>query len=343
MELVKSHTTSIKGIAILLMLWHHLFLSTVEYGVWANSFSSIAKLCVALFLFVSGYGLTKQYSKLEKPHVKNTIKFLVLRYLKFFLPYWFCFAIIVAVGNVFGYGFADAYPPSRNTLKCFLLDTFGQMGYASYLPTWWFNKMILQLYLVFPLLYLMVLNKYVALASMVAIFVMQPHALQLPGNVFFVVEGGLPAFFVGMMVAKHHWLPQPDGKATRIVAGVVAAVLCFGLAVWHQSGLGVYYTILIRAVMAVSIAYLFSLISSNFAPLQYIGQFATTMYLLHTLFLKLILNMVYAPRYPILIFLWFLALSLAGAVLIGYLQKWVRYDKLQGFVFGKAERLFSLL
>lgn len=59
MELTKQDTIAIKGIAILLMLWHHLFLSTVEYGVCANSFSSIAKLCVALFLFVSGYGLTK--------------------------------------------------------------------------------------------------------------------------------------------------------------------------------------------------------------------------------------------------------------------------------------------
>ena len=339
MELVKSHTTSIKGIAILLMLWHHLFLSTVEYGVWANSFSSIAKLCVALFLFVSGYGLTKQYAKLEKPYLKNTVKFLVLRYLKFFLPYWFCFAIIVAVGNAFGYGFADAYPPSRNTLKCFLLDIWGQMGYASYLPTWWFNKMILQLYLVFPLLYLLVRNRYVALVALAAIAVMQPNALRLPGNIFFVVEGGLPAFFVGMMMAKHQWVPQPDGKATRIVAGVVAAVLCFGLAVWHQSGIAVYYAILIRAVMAVSVAYLFSLSSSQFAPLQYVGQLATTMYLLHTLFLKLIPNVVYAPRFPILIFFWFLVFSLAGAMLIGYLQKRVRYDNLQGSVLGKVERV----
>ena len=339
MELVKKDTTAIKGIAILLMLWHHLFLSSAEYGAWANFFAGIAKLCVALFLFVSGYGLTKQYSKVEKPYFKNTVKFLALRYLKFFLPYWFCFAVIVAIGNAFGYGLADAYPPSRNVLKCFLLDVFGQMGYASYIPTWWFNKMILQLYLVFPLLYLVVRNRYVALVALAAIAVMQPNALRLPGNIFFVVEGGLPAFFVGMMMAKHQWLPQPDGKATRIVAGVIAVVLCFGLAVWHQSGLGVYYTILIRAAMAVSVAYLFSLSSSQFAPLQYVGQLATTMYLLHTLFLKLIPDVVYAPRYPILIFLWFLALSLAGAVLIGYLQKWIRYDKLQAFILDKVKRI----
>lgn len=212
------------------------------------------------------------------------------------------------------------------------------MGYASYLPTWWFNKMILQLYLVFPLLVLLVRNRYVALVALAAIAVMQPNALRLPGNIFFVVEGGLPVFFVGMMMAKHQWLPQPDDKS-RIVAAIIALFACIALAFLHQSGIGVYYAILIRAAMAVSVAYLFSLTSSQFAPLQYVGQLATTMYLLHTLFFKLIPNVVYAPRYPILIFFWFLALSLAGAMLIGYLQKLVRYDKLQGFVLGKVERI----
>lgn len=339
MELSKNDTTAIKVIAILLMLWHHLFLSTTEYGTWANSFAGIAKLCVALFLFVSGYGLTKQYSKLENPYFRNTIKFLALRYLKFFLPYWFCFTVIVTVGNVFGYGFADAYPPSRNTLKCFLLDIWGQMGYDSYLKTWWFNKMILQLYLVFPLLYLLVRNKYVALAGLAAIAVMQPNALRLPGNIFCVVEGGLPAFFVGMMVAKHSWLPKVEGKTAKIVASIVSVLLLVGLAMLHQSGIGVYYVILVRAVMAAVVVYLYSLTKGKLLPIQYVGQFATTMYLLHTLFLKLIPDVVYAPRYPILIFLWFLVLSMAGAMLITYLQKLVRYDKLQAFVLDKVNRI----
>lgn len=339
MELSKADTTAIKGIAILLMLWHHLFLSTAEYGAWANSFAGMAKLCVTLFLFVSGYGLTKQYSKLEKPYFKNTLKFLALRYLKFFLPYWFCFVVIVAVGNAFGYGFADAYPSSRNTLKCFLLDIWGQMGYASYLSTWWFNKMILQLYLVFPLLYLLVRNKYVALAGLAAIALMQPNALRLPGNIFCVVEGGLPAFFVGMMMAKHSWLPKSEGKTAKIVAIVVSVLLIVGLAMLHQSDIGIYYVILVRAVMVVVVVYFYSLTMSKLSPIQHVGQFATTMYLLHTLFLKLIPNVVYAPRYPILIFLWFFVLSMAGAMLITYLQKVVRYDKLQTFVLDKVNRI----
>ncbi len=77
MELSKSDTTAIKGIAILLMLWHHLFLNTIAYGILTHSLAVVFKVCVALFLFVSGYGLTKQYSQLEKPYFKSLFKFQV--------------------------------------------------------------------------------------------------------------------------------------------------------------------------------------------------------------------------------------------------------------------------
>lgn len=254
MELSKQDTTAIKGIAICLMLWHHLFLSTAEYGNVAHSLAQVFKVCVALFLFVSGYGLTKQYSKMEKPYFKNTFKFLLKRYVNFFLPYWFCFILVVLVGNLVGFTFEDVYPTSRNTLKCFLLDAWGLMGWGSYLSTWWFNKMILQLYLVFPLLYQLVRNKYVALVVLAVIGVMQPHALQLPGNIFCVIEGGIPAFFLGMIAAKHQFVPTPKTWSWRIFMLAISVALCVGLAMLHQTkGIGAYGAILVRALLAFSI------------------------------------------------------------------------------------------
>ena len=76
MELSKEDTASVKGIAILFMLWHHLFLNVPDYGTLTHSMAIVAKVCVALFLFVSGYGLTKQYVGLEKRNVQTTIRFL---------------------------------------------------------------------------------------------------------------------------------------------------------------------------------------------------------------------------------------------------------------------------
>lgn len=336
MELSKQDTTAIKGIAICLMLWHHLFLRTVEFGNIAHSLAQVFKVCVALFLFVSGYGLTKQYSKLGKPYFKNTVKFLLKRYVNFFLPYWFCFVLVVLVGNLAGFTFQDAYPASRNTLKCFLLDVCGLMGWESYLTTWWFNKLIIQLYLLFPLLFFVVKNKYTAMLGLVVVVALQ---LIRPVRLFCLEEGGVPAFFLGMIAAKHQFLPNPTNRRWRILMLTISVALCVGLATLHQTqGMGAYGAVFIRALLALSIVCMYVCIPTSGMALRFVGKYATIMYLTHTLFQQLIPNIIYSLPYSILVFMLFLAISLGVAVLIEWMQRLVKYDKLQIAIVKKVEK-----
>ena len=66
----KNETVKIKGFAILLMMWHHLFgcgtFLVLESNTWLGSdFDYIigrsGKICIALFVVLSGYGLYKSY------------------------------------------------------------------------------------------------------------------------------------------------------------------------------------------------------------------------------------------------------------------------------------------
>ena len=330
MELSKADTTAIKGIAILLMLWHHLFLNTMTYGAFAHSLAVVFKVCVALFLFVSGYGLTKQYSKLGKPWLKNTLKFLLRRYINFFLSYWFCFVLVVLVGNMFGFTFQDAYPASRNTLKCVILDVFGQMGYDSYLHPWWFNKMIIQLYLVFPVLFLVLRNKYATLACLVSVVVLQLFAKRVPGNIFFVVEGGLPAFFLGMMAAHYRFVPELKGNNSKKILFVASLLSCMGLCVIHLFLVkDPYVAVLIRAMMALCIIVAYKSIGNqHVSVLGFVGKYATIMYLTHILFVNLISDVIYGAKYAVLIFVVFVTVCLIAAMLIDGLEKLSRYNKL---------------
>lgn len=59
-----NETNAIKGIAIIAMLVHHLFYEHPEYGEPTFQLALIGKVCVAIFLFLSGYGLSVQYSKI---------------------------------------------------------------------------------------------------------------------------------------------------------------------------------------------------------------------------------------------------------------------------------------
>ena len=331
MELSRSDTTAIKGIAILLMLWHHLFLNTMAYGTLTHSLAVVFKVCVALFLFVSGYGLTKQYSQLEKPYFKNTVKFLLRRYANFFLSYWFCFVLVVVVGNVCGYSFSEVYPAGRNTLKCVLLDVAGQMGYDSYLNPWWFNKMIIQLYLVFPVLFLLIRNQYLSWIGLALVIVVQLYAKNIPGHVFFIVEGGLPAFYLGMLSVRCRVTPGSNEKKWMPLLFFVGLLVCIGLAVLHVMVVkDPYVAVLLRASMAfcVIVAYK-SIGDKHISVLEFVGKYATIMYLTHILFVKLIPGVIYGAKYSVLIFVVFVAFCLVTAMLIDALEKLSRYDRLR--------------
>lgn len=331
MELNKTDTAAIKGIAILLMLWHHLFLNTMAYGSLTHSLAVVFKVCVALFLFVSGYGLTKQYSQLEKPYFKNTLKFLLRRYVNFFLPYWFCFVLVVVVGNVCGYTFSDAYPAGRNTIKCVLLDVAGQMGYDSYLNPWWFNKMIIQLYLVFPLLFLIIRNKYLSWVGFALIIVVQLYAKNTPGHLFFIVEGGLPAFYLGMLCARCRLVPEANDGKWRLLLLLAGLLVCIGLAVLHLMIVkDPYVAVLIRALMALCIIVVYkSFGNQQVSALEFVGKYATIMYLIHMLFIKLIPGVIYGVKYSVLVFMLFVAVCLLAAMLVDAMEKLFHYDRLR--------------
>ena len=332
MELSKSDTACIKGIAILFMLGHHLFLNTTKYGALTLWLAVVFKVCVALFLFVSGYGMTKQYGSLERRNIRSTMKMLLRRFINFFLPYWFCFVLVVVIGHLWGITFQDVYPATRNTVKCAVLDFFGQMGYHSYLKPWWFNKMILQLYLVFPFLYLIIRNKYSALVGFMAVIPLQLFAKSIPGNAFFLVEGGIPAFYLGMLTAQHGIIPSIPQKSWRIVLASVTVLLLIGLALLHNHVLpsSPYQAILIRALMAFLIVLAFKFIDSrHVSVLSFLGRYSTIMYLTHVLLLFMIPKILFFPRYSFLALLVFSIASLLMAMSIEWLQKVLRYDKLR--------------
>lgn len=81
----KEKTMIVKGVAIILMLIHHLFydygnienfsllFDNLEADFWVTS-SYISKVCVAIFAVLSGYGLSKSYKRKGE---NNLIEFVI--------------------------------------------------------------------------------------------------------------------------------------------------------------------------------------------------------------------------------------------------------------------------
>lgn len=155
LALTRQDTAVLKGIAICAMLCHHLYgypPDGVEpYSGMLAWFGVLGKVCVALFLFCSGYGLATNY----KPQsLLDDIKFIAKRLVKFYANYWVIFLIFVPITIfVFHRSLGDAYGEDSSIYWCLCKDVLGLQGYESYNVTWWFNLLIIILYLLFPILY----------------------------------------------------------------------------------------------------------------------------------------------------------------------------------------------
>ena len=54
-----SITNASKGMALMLILWHHLFYEKPEVGFWVYQSALLAKVCVGIYVVLSGYGLAE--------------------------------------------------------------------------------------------------------------------------------------------------------------------------------------------------------------------------------------------------------------------------------------------
>lgn len=156
-SLTRQDTSAMKGIAICAMLCHHLYafppIGVESYTGVLAWLGELGKVCVALFLFCSGYGLSVGYSKVNG--IKSTVLFIRNRLVKFYTNYWVILLIFIPIGVfVLGRTFSVAYS-GMNVPKRILYEIFAINGGCSYVQTWWFNQLIIIFYLVFPLLYAM--------------------------------------------------------------------------------------------------------------------------------------------------------------------------------------------
>ncbi len=140
--LTKDYSEMVKGIAVLMMILHHLWgfpekipelpLSHLEVQVGAA-----CKICVSIFMFLSGYGLYYTFGK------KGTIRVLH-RVLNVYKRFWQVFLIFVPVGFLF-------------LSKPFVWQEFFSNLFClkfSYNHEWWFLGTYIELLLVLPIILL---------------------------------------------------------------------------------------------------------------------------------------------------------------------------------------------
>lgn len=335
-------TQAVKGIAIFLLLFHHLFSDPDKYSLYSWHFANAAgipyfslismyfgKACVAIFLILSGYGLSKSYLKykmVEKGWKK--IRYVCKHLLKLWLNLWVIYICFVPWGGIFGRGFNIIY--GENPVKNFLFDIFGLsylFGTPSMNATWWFFSIIILCYIAFPLFY-SVGSKYplilLAICEIIDLsFIRSDIYRQMP--VF--TEWFIP-FIVGILLAQYNGFEQlykiiNKNKIDSLLFGVVSICTCVLFAkrfgrIWGDS------------VTAMAVIMIFLVIRPYMKPvllrgLEFIGKHSANIFMLHTfIYAYYFKKYIFSVKNPLLIFIITLVVCLMLSILIEKIKELIR-------------------
>lgn len=341
MTFSRTDTKVVKGIAIILMLYHHLFAfpdridSSLSYismfSIDGNTISYwigvFGKLCVALFIFLAGYGTYLSCcnkDSMTSPTYKK-IKSL-------YTTYWQVFIIFIPV--------CMALDVSRVT-KDFedLIWNFSGL-HITYNGEWWFFTPFVVLTLAYPLIktfldrknsqfFSDVLIAFLICNIVVFVFpeVMQKSIFERLINSFFwsdirkTIEL-FPVFLLGSIFAKYDVLSVIKRKFSGNLLNSCCSLLILFVAFYMRKHTNQYngiFDFFYAPLVTISSIILLQgkLMKPFYWLLEKIGEESTIIWLCHSFYCYLILQkIVFAPKYSVLIFALLLAMSFATSILI---------------------------
>lgn len=221
----KQHTAFIKGIAILLMIWHHAlipeFYVTPEpvLGSWGIIHLSMGgKFCVGLFTFIIGYG----YACSSNHKLIYSLKH-IWRLLK---QYWLlCLLIFFPLGIIFGGGNITDY----HTLICNLVGLKFQYNLAS----WYVLFYVFAMLAIIPISLAADKKPYSTLMFSIVIFGWLTYLIPTRENLLYDTLNRwchyAPVLVVGYVAAKQEWIkriPDLPTKSYLIIILIVLASRC---------------------------------------------------------------------------------------------------------------------
>lgn len=337
-------TNIAKGLAIIFLLFHHLFSSNneellfkplifVENGTvpFIFSVSELCSVCVSMFLFLSGYGLFKSYEKYlskyacsKKRTILNVFLFVKNHLIKLLADFWIVYIIFVPLGLFFGKNFYEVY---SHKLIHLVIDFFGlsylQGGYFNYTMnvTWWYMSVAIVFYIIFPLLY-----KFSKLSAESVFMFLIILSFTTSLNTYAV---RIVPFYFGMYVAEHNLLFSAQklfDKKLKTISFSILSIIAF---------------VILRKILSITVDFLGAsfniiicfLILSKIPVLnrclEELGKYSGLIFMFHTFIISYYFqSFTYYFKYSFIILPVSLIVCYIIARIITWLKHITRYDRL---------------
>ena len=359
MKFTKEHTMQMKGIAIIILLFHHCFLNaqrwaTVPYeklattkgwGYYPISFApfsshtiqylaSFSKICVAMFVFMTGYGMWVSYeSQKKKTTMSNYIKKRMVTLMTGFL-------IIFVVTEVLAIPtgrFIEVYGHDFRSVVYMIIDALGLaklLGTPLFCLTWWYMSLAIVLIMIFPFVH-SIMEKYQWLVVVASIIVPRACGFGQSTDLFRY----LLAYTLGMYFAQHDLLARIKEKfMEQNVAGKLLSLIVslIGLAVIikcrQNAWIGWKYLDFwdgFAAMYVIIISYIYILNGKWIVKgLGFLGKHSMNIFLIHSFYRDVFFHeFTYSFYYAWLDYIVLMAISLVTSIVLEWFKKLIRYEK----------------
>lgn len=340
LELTREDTKMVKGMAIILMLIHHLFAfpDRIHFDYIYIAFISgngieliigrFGKICVGMFLFLSGFGIYKQYYNNEK----NIISIILKKLKGLYINYWLVFIIFIPIRFFF-------------LNKQFILSEFidNIVGYSSsYNKEWWFFAVYILLIITFPLSVKIINNNSVyeilkiiviavVIRTIIPVLVKNPIMIDFSKTVFYkelyLMLQWLPCFLMGIAFAKIGLFSKLkkffiDNKLDNIVVHMIIFIGIIYIRYRNNNDRAFDY--LLVPMFIFSIINIIKTCRLN-KIFSYLGKHSTNMWLVHSFFCYYYFQqLVFYPKISVIIILWLIILSVISSIFINFIKECIK-------------------
>ena len=166
--LTKNDSFAIKGLAIILMLFHHLYCTADRFNGFEIDFTPFSqtfvvnvaflfKVCVSLFAFITGYGLLKSIAG-QNFNRKDIVKWNTTRLIKTLSGFWFIYIIFLIVTMIINkLPYTTYFEKTPYAGIFYLINDFLGLANLFNTPTlngtWWYMSAAIVFILIIPLVY----------------------------------------------------------------------------------------------------------------------------------------------------------------------------------------------
>lgn len=346
----KDDTLVVKGVAIIFLLLYHCFSSVSrlnghEVNFWPLSQQTVIYVttcmvhCVGMFAFLSVYGLTLTLKKMYPKYDFNGREaslFVLGRYIKLVL--FFAVPFFICTGVTFLTDTSCYSGTTWQNIVSIVVDFFG-VGYlcgTEYLiNTWWYLSLEVVLIVFLPL----VLRMYKKFGWLIILMFLIPGSFMIEKHVhltkyLFVMPLAVCFADADVLRRLKEWQPFDNYLMSKMSKFVVttAAIVIFS-AIWSTEwGLERFEFLLSGLIPMLIIYWCYEFILD--IPilrkiLMFLGMYSATVFYVHSFIRTLWLgDLTYSFGHAALIWGFLMGSSILIAILIDWIKKLVRYNKI---------------